>query len=145
MAATVAVGCGAVPRDRSAAAARAEQAIIRPAVDHALADAGVTGHMGDRDRIAFRGHDLTLIEGQLVREDVRSWRTFLYDGSIGTAEQLRFRTDSGSVAFSKPTITAIRVDGAPAILVTLYVISEGAVGAEGGELIYYRTIADGRA
>lgn len=115
-------------------------AATRPAVDEALAKAGVTGHMGDRDQIRFRGHDLTLIEGQLVRDDVSTWRTFLYDPSTEIAEPVAFKTHAGSVAFSNPTITQIRIDGAAAILVTLYVISEGAADSEGGELLYYRTI-----
>ncbi len=119
------------------------EATTRPAVDRAMAAARVTGHMGDRDRIHFRGHDLTLIEGQLFRENVGSWRTFLYDPSTGTAELLRFRTPAGSVAFSNPTITAIEMYGRPAILVTLYVISEGAAASEEGELIYFRLIPDG--
>jgi hypothetical protein len=121
------------------------QATTRPAVDHALSAAGVTGHMGDRDRIDFRGHKLTLIEGQLVREDVRSWRTFLYDPSTGIAERLTFRTDAGSTAFSNPTITQIEIGGHPAVVVTLFVIGEGSAGSEDGELIYYRLIPDGTA
>lgn len=64
------------------------------------------GHMGDRDRIDFRGHDLTLIKGQPFREDVSSWRTFLSDRQ-GT----RKGWDSGRCrerAFSNPTITQDR-------------------------------------
>ena len=114
------------------------QASTRQAVDGALAAVGVTGHMGDRDSIDFRGNNLTLIEGQLVREDVSSWRTFLYDAWTGIAEPLDFRTHAGSVAFSNPTINQVDVGGVPAILVTLYVITEGAAGPEDGELIYYR-------
>lgn len=116
------------------------RANTRPGIDKALADVGVRGHMGDRDHIAFRGNDFTLIEGQLARDDVSSWRTFLYDEWAGSVEPLRFRTHAGSMAFSNPTITQIEIDGAAAILVTLYVITEGAAGSEGGELIYYRLI-----
>jgi hypothetical protein len=65
---------------------------------------------------------------------VVAWRTFLYDPSMGTAEQLNFRTHAGSVAF-----------GAAAILVTLYLFTEGAAGSEDGELIYFRLIPDGSA
>jgi hypothetical protein len=119
------------------------QATTRPAVDQALADVGVKGHMGDRDAIDFRGHRLVLIEGQLVLDDWSAWRTFLYDPSTGTAEKLNFRTHAGSVAFANPTITRIEIDGAAAILVTLYVFTEGAAGSEDGELIYYRLIPDG--
>jgi len=116
------------------------QATTRPAVDRSLAAAGVTGHMGDRDRILFRGHQLTLIEGQLIREDVRSWRVFLYDDETGMAEPLQVRTHAGSLAFSNPTITQIEIDGGQAILVTLYVVNEAAADSEDGELIYYRVI-----
>jgi hypothetical protein len=118
------------------------QAATRPAVDRALANAGVTGHMGDRDRITYRGHDLTLIEGQLLAEDVRTWRTFLYDARTGEAQALHFRTHAGSAAFSNPTITQVEIDGREAIVVTLYVISEAAAAGEDGELIYYRMMPD---
>jgi len=97
------------------------------------------GGIGDRDVIRFRGFDLTLIEGQLVNEDWRTWRVFLYDDETGGAQQLDLRTSAGSTAFANPTIAAIEIRGRRAILVTLFIPSEGAHGAEEGELIYYRT------
>jgi hypothetical protein len=121
------------------------RATTRPAVDAALARAGVAGHMGDRDAIDFRGHDLVLIEGQLVLDDFSTWRTFLYDPSTGSAEKLNFRTHAGSVTFSNPTITQIEINGRAAILVTLFIFTEGSAGFEDGELIYYRLIPDGSA
>ena len=114
----------------------------RPDVDQAIVDEGAVGHIGDRDSIKFRGHMLTLIEGQLRYEDPASWRTFLYDDESGTAEALSFRTAARSVAFSNPSIEQVTIGGANAIVVTLYLLSEGARGTEGGELIYYRTLDD---
>lgn len=135
-------------RDREAGGTtdwRTWHATTRPAVDEALAHAGVAGHMGDRDAIDFRGHHLVLIEGQLVLDDFSTWRTFLYDPSTGIAEKLNFRTHAGSVTFSNPTITQIEINGRAAIVVTLFIFSEGSAGFEDGELIYYRLIPDGNA
>jgi hypothetical protein len=119
------------------------QAVARPERDQALIDRGVAGHIGDRDTISFRGHDLMLIEGELVPGDWSSWRTFLYDAETGSAEELRFRTHAGSAAFSNPTIDPIEIGGREAILVTLYLFTEGAQGEEDEELLFYRTLPDG--
>ena len=99
------------------------------------------GGIGDRDVIRFRGFDLTLIEGQLVNEDPRTWRVFLYDDQTNNAQALYFRTSAGSIAFANPTIADIEIGGRKAILVTQFIPGEGARGSEAGELIYYRVYA----
>jgi hypothetical protein len=109
-----------------------------PTLDAALEARGVMGGIGDRDVIRFRGFDLTLIEGQLVNEDARTWRVFLYDDQTGNAQPLHFRTPGGSIAFANPRIADIEIGGRKAILVTLFIPGEGARGSEAGELIYYR-------
>jgi hypothetical protein len=113
-------------------------ASARPTLDAALEARGVMGGIGDRDVIRFRGFDLTLIEGQLVNEDPRTWRVFLYDDQTGNAQPLHFRTPGGSIAFANPTIADIEIGGRKAILVTLFIHDKGARGSEAGELIYYR-------
>jgi hypothetical protein len=118
------------------------QASTRPALDQALLDIGVMGSHGDRDRITFRGHDFTLIEGQLVQDDWKTFRVSLYDDASGRAELLDPRTHAGSTAFANPTIGQVEIDGHQAIVVTLFIPQEGARGHESGELIYYRTIPD---
>ena len=115
----------------------------RPERDEALTDLGVAGHVGDRDTISFHGHELMLIEGQRVLDDPSSWRTFLYDDETRSAEELHFRTHAGSVAVSNPTIERIEIAGRQAILVTLYVLSEGAHREEDGPLLFYRWLRDG--
>lgn len=50
---------------------------------------------------------------------------------------------AGSVALSNPTIEQIEIDGSEAILVTLYVLIEGARGEEDGPLIFYWTLQPG--
>ena len=104
---------------------------------------GVAGHIGDRDSISFRGHDLMLIEGETIPGDWSSWRMFLYDDETRSAELLRFRTHAGSAAFSNPTISKIEIGGREAILVTLYLFTEGARGEEDQELLFYRTLPGG--
>ena len=134
---------GGCVRDREAGGTldvRFWEAHPRPEIDAALIDLGVAGHIGDRDRLTFRGRDLMLVEGQRILDDPSTWRVFLYDPAATTAEELRFRTPAGSTAFSNPTITLVEIDGRPAVVVTLYVIGEGARGDEGGPLLYYRLL-----
>ena len=107
--------------------------------DRALIEAGVAGHIGDRDRIMFRGRDLLLLEGQLVLDANGTWRTFLVD-EAGHAERLAFRTDASSAAFMNPTIGQIRIGGRDALVVTLFLPTEGAHGEEDGPLLYYRLL-----
>ncbi len=118
-------------------------AVARPERDQALVDLGVAGHIGDRDSISFRGYDLMLIEGQLILDDWSSWRTFLYDDETRSAELLRFQTHAGSTSLGNPTISFIEIGGRKAVLVTLYVFTEGSHGEEGGQLLLYRTLPDG--
>jgi hypothetical protein len=114
------------------------QSTPRPALDEALASLGVDGHLGDRDTVSYHGHDLMLIEGQRVLDDWSSWRTFIYDAETNVAEQIDFRTHAGSVSLANPSITEVEINGRAAMVVTLYIFTEGARGNEDGELIYYR-------
>ena len=116
------------------------QAVARPERDQALIDRGIGGHIGDRDTITFRGHELMLLEGERVPGDVTSWRTFLYDDETGVADQIEFRTHAGSQTFGTPSISQVRIGGQDAILVTLYVVTEGSRGGEDEELVFYRVL-----
>jgi hypothetical protein len=108
--------------------------------DNALLHWGVAGNIGDRDgHLNFQGYNFGLIEGQFKKGDFGSWRSFIYDYSTGNAEQLNIRTNGGSTAFANPTITALTINGQNAMVVTLFVPSEGAAPGEAGELIYYKT------
>jgi hypothetical protein len=112
----------------------------QPNYDNALLHWGVGGNIGDRDAVRFRDYDFGLIEGQFVKGDFGSWRTFVYDYQTGNADQTTIRTAGGSTAFANPSVTALRApDGRPALVVTLFVPSEGAAPGEAGELIYYKT------
>lgn len=112
----------------------------QPDVDNAVLPYGVKGNIGDRDSLVFRGHQYGLIEGQYVNGDFGSWRTFLYDYRTGKADAAHIRTDGGSTAFANPSITALRApNGRKAVLISLYLPSEGAAPGESGQLIYYRT------
>ncbi|MBM7785147.1 hypothetical protein [Tenggerimyces flavus] len=113
----------------------------QPNVDNAMLHWGVGGNIGDRDQIFYQGFSFGLFEGQFVKGDFGSWRTFVYDYQTGNADQTTIRTDGGSTAFANPTITSLRApNGQPAILVTLFVPSEGSAPGESGELIYYKTL-----
>lgn len=130
-------------RDRQAAGAtdwRGWRARTRPHLDRALIRAGAAGHIGDRDTIELKGHRLMLIEGQLALADPATWRTFLYDRETGSAEPLRIRTHQGTPNAANPTVSRVTIGGRSAILVTVFLFSEGAGPGEPGELIYYRLV-----
>ncbi len=112
----------------------------QPNFDNALLYWGVGGNIGDRDQAAFLGYSFGLIEGQYTKGDFGSWRAFLYDYQTGNADQTAIHTDGGSTAFANPTLTALKTpSGDRAMLVTLFVPSEGAAPGEAGELLYYKT------
>jgi hypothetical protein len=114
-------------------------ASAQPAMDNAILAHGVTGNIGDRDGVlTFRGYGFGLIEGQLTKGEWGAWRVFLYDYQAGTAELLNIQTDAGSTAFGNPTIEQVHVGARSAIVITLFLFSEGARGGEDGPLIYYR-------
>jgi hypothetical protein len=103
-------------------------------------------HIGDRDALYFRGYWFRLIEAQTRRDDWSSWRIYLYDeaaaGAGDTAHamtKLSIRTNLGSSSFGNPTATVVTdPSGFRAVVMTLFLFSEGAAPGEGGELIYYR-------
>ena len=106
-------------------------------IDGALMGLGVVGHIGDRDAIRFRSLDLTLIEGQVVLDDNSSWRIFLYDPAMKTAEKVDIRTGVEGVGVANPTVEVVRLDGRLVIVVGLFLHGDG---PNTGQLIYYRTV-----
>jgi hypothetical protein len=112
----------------------------QPNYDNALLYWGIGGNIGDRDQAMFSGYSFGLIEGQYTKGDFGSWRTFVYDYQTGNADRTTIHTDGGSTAFANPTLTALKApNGQRALLVTLFIPSEGAAPGESGELIYYTT------
>lgn len=81
-----------------------------------------------------------LLEGERVPGDWSSWRMFLYDDETRVADEIEFKTYAWSQAFSNPSISEVRIDGHDAILVTLYLFTEGSRGGEDEELVFYRTL-----
>ncbi len=103
-----------------------------------ILDNGVEGHIGDRDTVDFRGHELMVIEGQMVPEDYSTWRFFLYDQETNTASPISIKTHAGSTSMANPTVDIVQINGREALLVTAYIFSEGSRGNEDGTLIFYR-------
>jgi hypothetical protein len=96
------------------------------------------GSIGDRDQIILDGVRLDLQEAQYVPGDYSSWRTFVVDPRSRVPRPLEIVTDGASRSFGNPTATALRSPaGKPAVLVTMYVFSEGAANSEAGPLVYY--------
>jgi hypothetical protein len=103
------------------------------------------GNIGDRDSALMPGSVFSIHEVQFRKQDFGSWRVFLYDHTrekaARKATRLRIRTRDGSTAFANPTFTVLSSPrGRPALVVTLFLPSEGAARTEGGELVYYREL-----
>ncbi|GAA0906692.1 hypothetical protein Vau01_071010 [Virgisporangium aurantiacum] len=117
-----------------------------PALDAAIEAWGVRGNIGGRDSALIlsdgvASERIILIEGQLRPGDWGSWRVFKYDSVTKRASPLAIRTHGGSTAFANPTVTALRSPrGGSALVVTLFVFSEGAAAGEAGPLIYFRDL-----
>jgi hypothetical protein len=123
---------------------RAWTAAINPeldaAIERAAAAAGeqVEGNIGDRDHLRYLDRDYDLVEAQGRRGDFASWRVYLYDRAVGTAERLDILTHGGSTAFANPTATMLRDPaGRDAVMVTLFLPIEGAAPGEAGSLLYH--------
>lgn len=125
----------------------------QPALDTALISAAtavgqtVNGNVGDRDTLPFGGslyniHEVQYVKGSTGQNgSFASWRPYIYNHSTGAAKLLTLTTHKGSTAFANPTFTLVKSpSGAPSIVVTMFVPSEGAASGEGGELIYYSTL-----
>ncbi len=110
-----------------------------PDLDAAVLAHGVRGNIGDRDVVVFDGERFTLVEGQYVKGDFGSWRTFLYVHRTGMAVPLALRTPGGSRAFANPALTTLTgPDGRPSLVVSVFLPSENAAPGEAGQLIYFR-------
>ena len=100
------------------------------------------GSFGDRDEITFDGVPMQLYEVQYRRNDFGSWRLFLRDRRSGALTAVRVATPGGSTSFGNPTVTElVAPSGRRALMVTMFVFSEGAASGEAGSLIFYRELA----
>jgi hypothetical protein len=112
-----------------------------PDLDAAVLAHGVRGNIGDRDTVVLAGERFTVVEGQQVKGDFGSWRTFLYPRRTGQATLLAPRTPGGSRAFANPAVTALTgPDGRPSLVVSMFIPSEAAAPGEAGQLIYFRPV-----
>lgn len=110
-------------------------------LDRAVAAWGTAGNIGDRTRIELGGEPLVLIEGQRLREDFGSWRTYAYDPVTGRADRVTPRTHGDSTSLANPSAALVNTpDGRPALLVSLFVPREGAAKGEAGQLLYWREL-----
>ena len=101
----------------------------------------VRGNIGDRDSAVIGAAAVSLFEVQYRRNDFGSWRIYLRDNSSGVTQRLPVITHGGSTAFANPTLTVLTApNGRDAVVVTLFVPTEGAAPGEAGELIHYREL-----
>lgn len=125
-----------------------------PLLDRAALFQGYRGSIGDRDFIEYEGHGFTFLEAQFVQGDWRTFRILLYDDELGAADRAGFpaapavppsvhvflHTDLGSSSFTNFTISEVTLDGRRALVMGVFIPTEGARGDEAGELIYFRFI-----
>ncbi|NBE51417.1 hypothetical protein GUY60_08250 [Streptomyces sp. YC537] len=110
-------------------------------LDTAVAAWGNQGNIGDRAPLRLDGRELVLIEGQQRRDDFAGWRTYVYDPRRGLAAPLGLRTEGGSTAFANPSASLLTApDGAPAVLLSVFVPREGAAPGEAGQLLFWRKL-----
>ena len=116
-------------------------ASAQPQLDNALLYWGAKANIGGRDGdVAYRGFRFDVIEGQSIKNDFGSWRSFIYDVQTGNAEPIEIETRGGSTSFANPKLTRVTVGGKAAVVMTVFVPSEGAAAGEAGELIYFKTL-----
>jgi hypothetical protein len=108
-----------------------------PAINDAFGPA-IAGNIGGRDHVEFDGHPFTIVEAQSRHGDFGSFRVYLLDDSDDTLLALHPRTPGGSVAFGNPKVTVLDDPaGHRALLVSLFVFSQGAGPQESGPLVYW--------
>ena len=111
---------------------------MRPRASTPASPQAPRGNIGDRDQIILDGVRLELQEAQYVPGDYTSWRTFLDRSAQRHPATARDRHRRRQPLVRQPDGDA--PDGAagrPAVLVTMYVFTEGAAAGETGPLIYY--------
>ena len=114
-------------------------ATAQPNFDNAILYWGVQGNIGDRDGyLNFGGYNFGLIEGQGLKNDFGTWKSYLYDYQTGNADQLNIKTNGGSGSFANPTFTKVTIDGQNAIVASIFIPSENSAPGEPGQLIYYK-------
>jgi hypothetical protein len=111
------------------------------AMNNAVKYFGVNGNIGERDAVNYRGYNFELIEGNPQNPvNWSDWGIYCYDFQTGNADQLAIKTAGGSTSFANPRITRLTApNGQPAIVVTIFIPSQGAAAGEAGEMIYYQT------
>ncbi|MBC9715504.1 hypothetical protein H9Y04_23425 [Streptomyces sp. TRM66268-LWL] len=119
------------------------QAEPDPTLDTALRAWGSNGNIGDRSSVRLDGRDLVVIEGQRLRDDFASWRTYIYDPRRGRADLLTLRTHGASTAFANPAVSLLTSpSGRPALLVSAFIPREGAAPGEAGQMVFWRELGD---
>ncbi|MCO6046049.1 hypothetical protein NG895_19285 [Aeoliella sp. ICT_H6.2] len=108
-----------------------------PALNRDFTNRGARGNFGSRDLFRWSGGELLLQEIQLRPQDWAAWRVYLCERDGEPIRQLDIRTHGHSKSFANPHAERVTLAGGQqAILVTLFLPSQGAAPGEAGELIY---------
>ena len=109
----------------------------QPQIDEALLSFGISGNVGDRDPVTYKGKDFLYIEGGGDNAHFGNWRCFLYDPETETADKLEIKTPGGSLAFANPTETQVTFKGRPTLVCSVFIPTENSAPGEVGCCIYY--------
>jgi len=116
-------------------------AVRDTAADRAMTQLGFNGnHGGRRQFVSPDGRSWRVYEAQRYANGWASWRLLLYDMTRRTWKVLHLKTPGGSKSFANPTISMVpspkRLAG-HALVMTMFVPSQGAGPGESGEAVAY--------
>jgi hypothetical protein len=86
------------------------------------------------------GEKIDLLEVQGEKNDWTSWRVYWRKGA-GAWNPADLKTPLGATSYANPTATRTTLpDGSPALLLTMFLPSEGNDPAEAGTLLWWREL-----
>ncbi|HEX6389705.1 MAG TPA: hypothetical protein VFZ89_09665, partial [Solirubrobacteraceae bacterium] len=96
---------------------------------------GIRGAIGDRSDIVYGGRPFGVVEGQVVKNDHRTWRLFLVDRSRGHARMVSAKLPGGGYSLGNPAVTVLPgPSGAPVLFASVFAFSEGAPSEAGSAI-----------
>ncbi|MDX6677914.1 MAG: hypothetical protein QOE31_1966 [Solirubrobacteraceae bacterium] len=96
---------------------------------------GVRGALGDRSDISYGGRAFGVVEGQLVKNDHRTWRIFLVDRTRGQARMVAAKLPAGGYSLGNPSLAVLPGPaGSPVLFESVFAFSEGAPTESGSAI-----------
>ena len=87
----------------------------------------IRGAIGDRSDITYGGRAFGIVEGQLVKNDHRTWRMFLVDRTRGQARMVAAKLPAGGYSLGNPAVTILPGPaGTPVLFESTFAFSDAA-------------------